>query len=47
VAIDRCSRWAHLAVYGEFSTSAVAFLNEVDLVFTFKVTHEQTVLLHD
>src|ERR687894_126869 len=38
VAIDRCSRWVHLAVKDdELTTSAVAFLKEA--VRAFKVTH--------
>src|ERR671939_1159960 len=40
VAIDRCSRWVHLAVKDdELTTSAVAFLNEAVRAFPFKVTH--------
>lgn len=40
VAIDRCSRWVHLAVYDdELATSAVAFLKEAIRAFPFKVTH--------
>jgi transposase len=40
VAIDRCSRWVHLAVYDdELATSAVAFLKEAVHAFPFKVTH--------
>jgi transposase InsO family protein len=43
VAIDRCSRWVHLAVYDdELTTSAVAFLNEAIRAFSFKVTHVLT-----
>ncbi len=43
VAIDRCSRWVHLAVYDhELTTSAVAFLNEAVRAFPFKVTHVLT-----
>ena len=40
VAIDRCSRWVHLAVKDdELTTSAVAFLQEAVRAFPFKVTH--------
>jgi len=40
VAIDRCSRWVHLAVKDdELATSAVAFLKEAVCAFPFKVTH--------
>ena len=40
VAIDRCSRWVHLAVKDdELATSAVAFLKEAVRAFPFKVTH--------
>jgi len=43
VAIDRCSRWVHLAVKDdELTTSAVAFLNEAVRAFPFKVTHVLT-----
>ena len=35
VAIDRCSRWVHLAV----KDSAVAFLKEAVRAFPFTVTH--------
>ena len=43
VAIDRCSRWVHLAVYDdEVTTSAVAFLNEAIRAFPFKITHVLT-----
>jgi transposase InsO family protein len=43
VAIDRCSRWVHLAVYDdELTTSAVAFLKEAVRAFPFKVTHVLT-----
>jgi hypothetical protein len=43
VAIDRCSRWVHLAVKDdELTTSAVAFLNEVIRAFPFKITHVLT-----
>ena len=40
VAIDRCSRWVHLAVKDdELTTSSVAFLKEAVRAFPFKVTH--------
>jgi hypothetical protein len=43
VAIDRCSRWVHLAVYDdELSTSAIAFLKEAVHAFPFKATHVLT-----
>ena len=43
VAIDRCSRWVHLAVKDdELTTSAVAFLKEAVRAFPFKVTHVLT-----
>jgi transposase InsO family protein len=43
MAIDRCSRWVHLAVKDdEPTTSAVAFLNEAIRAFPFKVTHVLT-----
>jgi transposase InsO family protein len=43
VAIDRCSRWVHLAVKDdELATSAVAFLNEAVRAFPFKITHVLT-----
>src|SRR4051812_21912346 len=43
VAIDRGSRWVHLAVKDdELATSAVAFLNEAIRTFPFKVTHVLT-----
>ncbi len=43
VAIDRCSRWVHLAVKDdELATSAVAFLKEAVRAFPFKVTHVLT-----
>jgi transposase len=43
VAIDRCSRWVHLAVKDdELTTSAVAFLKEALRAFPFKVTHVLT-----
>jgi IS30 family transposase len=40
VAIDRCSRWVHLAVKDdELATSAVAFLKEAVRALPFKITH--------
>jgi transposase len=43
VAIDRCSRWVHLAVKDdELATSAIAFLNEAIRAFPFQVTHVLT-----
>src|SRR4029453_15928839 len=43
VAIDRCSRWVHLAVKDdELATSAIAFLKEAIGAFPFKVTHVLT-----
>jgi transposase InsO family protein len=43
VAIDRCSRWVHLAVKDdELTTSALAFLKEAIAAFPFKVTHVLT-----
>jgi transposase InsO family protein len=40
VAIDRCSRWVHLAVKEDETTvSAVAFLKEAIQAFPFQVTH--------
>jgi hypothetical protein len=43
IAIDRCSRWVHLAVYDEeMTTSAVAFLKEAIRAFPFKITHVLT-----
>jgi transposase InsO family protein len=43
VAIDRCSRWVHLAVKGDETTaSAVAFLKEAVRAFPFQVTHVLT-----
>lgn len=43
VAIDRCSRQVHLAVYDdEVTTSAAAFLKEAVRAFPFKVTHVLT-----
>jgi len=43
VAIDRCSRWVHLAVKDDETTaSAVAFLKEAIQAFPFQVTHVLT-----
>jgi transposase InsO family protein len=43
VAIDRCSRWVHLAVKdNELTTSAVAFLKEAVHAFPFRITHVLT-----
>ena len=43
VAIDRCSRWVHLAVRDdELATSAIAFLTEEVRAFPFKITHVLT-----
>ena len=43
VAIDRCSRWVHLAVKDdETAVSAVAFLKEAVQAFPFQVTHVLT-----
>jgi transposase InsO family protein len=43
VAIDRCSRWVHLAVKDdETQASAVAFLKEAIRAFPFTVTHVLT-----
>jgi transposase len=43
VAIDRCSRWVHLAVKDdELATSAIAFLKEAIGAFPFKITHVLT-----
>jgi transposase InsO family protein len=43
VAIDRCSRWVHLAVKDDKTTaSAVAFLKEAVRAFPFMVTHVLT-----
>ena len=40
VAIDRCSRWVHLAVKDDETTaSAVTFLKEAVQAFPFQVTH--------
>ena len=42
-AIDRCSRWVHLAVKDDETTaSAVAFLKEAVRAFPFQVTHGLT-----
>jgi transposase InsO family protein len=43
VAIDRCSRWVHLAVKeDETAASAVAFLKEAVQAFPFPITHVLT-----
>ena len=43
VAIDRCSRWVHLAVKDDETTaSAVAFLKEAVRAMPFTVTHVLT-----
>jgi transposase InsO family protein len=43
VAIDRCSRWVHLAVKeDETAASAVAFLKEAVQAFPFEITHVLT-----
>ena len=43
VAIDRCSRWVHLAVKDDETTeSAIAFLKEAIAAFPFKITHVLT-----
>ncbi len=43
VAIDRCSRWVHLAVKDdELTASAIAFLKEAAGAFPFKITHVLT-----
>src|ERR671920_1247676 len=43
VAIDRCSRWVHLAVKDDETTaSAVAFLKEAVQAFPFQITHVLT-----
>jgi transposase len=43
VAIDRCSRWVHLAVKDdELATSAIAFLKEVVATCPFQITHVLT-----
>lgn len=40
VAIDRCTRYAHLAVYdGETAANAIAFLNAAKTAFPFRITH--------
>jgi transposase InsO family protein len=40
VAIDRCSRWVHLAAKDdELATSAIAVLTEAVRAFPFKITH--------
>ena len=43
VAIDRCSRWVHLAVKDdELTSSAIAFLTEAIRAAPFKITHVLT-----
>jgi transposase InsO family protein len=43
VAIDRCSRFVHLAVYdAENAANAVAFLKEARKAFPFRITHVLT-----
>ena len=43
VAIDRCSRFVHLAVYdAETAANAVAFLAEAQKAFPFRITHVLT-----
>ena len=43
VAIDRCSRWVHVAVKDdELTASAIAFLKEAVGAFPFKITHVLT-----
>ncbi len=43
VAIDRCSRWVHLAVYDdELTGSAIAFLTEAIRAAPFKITRVLT-----
>jgi transposase-like protein len=43
VAIDRASRWVHLAVQDDEGTgSAIAFLNEVACAAPFQITHVLT-----
>src|SRR5919205_4324092 len=43
VAIDRCSRWVHLAVKDdETEKSAIAFLKEAAAAFPFRLTHVLT-----
>src|SRR3712207_4006368 len=40
VAIDRCSRWVHLAVFDdELTASAIAFLKEAIDAAPFRITH--------
>ena len=43
VAMDRCSRFVHLAVYdAETAANAVAFLTEARKAFPFRITHVLT-----
>jgi transposase InsO family protein len=43
VAIDRCSRFVHLAVYNaENATNAIAFLKAARKAFSFRITHVLT-----
>jgi len=43
VAIDRCSRFVHLAVYdAENAANAIAFLKEARKAFPFRITHVLT-----
>jgi transposase InsO family protein len=43
VAIDRCSRFVHLAIYdAENATNAVAFLAQARKAFPFRITHVLT-----
>nr|WP_246777053.1 DDE-type integrase/transposase/recombinase [Microvirga sp. VF16] len=43
VALDRCSRWVHLAVYDdELTGSAIAFLKAAIRAAPFKITHVLT-----
>ncbi|ASV84167.1 DDE domain protein [Ochrobactrum quorumnocens] len=43
VAIDRCSRFVHLAVYdAENAANAVAFLSQTRKAFPFRITHVLT-----
>jgi transposase InsO family protein len=43
VAIDRCSRWVHLAVHDdETAESAIAFLKQAIGAFPFQITHVLT-----
>src|SRR3546814_6215685 len=43
VAIDRCSRFVHLAVYdAENAANAIAFLNAARKAFPFRITHVLT-----